>query len=116
MVSYVFLCSWVCVSCPCHVLLSQSEQSPRLGSEVFSIPALMGSTSPAWAPCLALRAPSFSTILDLTFLAGDSQTGIFVVDAQNQQLFPVREADASLPPAGSLLWEEKEETTHVVES
>lgn len=57
-----------------------------------------------------------STILDLTFLADDSQTGIFWVDAQNQQLFPVREADASLPPAGSLLWEEKEETTHVVES
>lgn len=35
--------------CPFYMSLPQSEQSSRLGSEVFGILALMGSTSLGWA-------------------------------------------------------------------
>lgn len=59
------------------MFLSQSEQSCRLGSEFFGILALMGSTFPGWALCLTLLA-SFSTILDLPFVAKFAWEGILV--------------------------------------
>lgn len=52
--------------CPFHMSLPQSEQSSRLGSEFFGIPAPMGSTS-GLGSCLTLLA-SFNIILDLPFV------------------------------------------------